>query len=245
MSHAADRGLTSTCGSATTLGSSHPATLDEQEDLAHVLASRGLLPRAEEVLRIVWGGRFKSLGPAHPLTSRALRELAEVLRRQGRKQEADTLLRKHRVHGLSTRHKRPVLPPCDVRTSIADERLPPGMEGRVFEGVHSLKDAGIAMGISAGGVGDIDKSAALLHRSLAARRKVWGDHHPKTREVHQHLRSLSEKRAVAGIEDVGEVDEPIPAGGFVALRLPETAPLLFRRTQSFSAFTRDLRCNTR
>lgn len=248
MSRAAERGLHSTCGSAKSLGSSHLATLDEQEDLALALAARGMLPRAEEAFRDVWGGRRKTLGPSHPATSRALRELAEVLRRQGCKQDADTLLRKHRVHGLNTRHKRPPLPLHKVTHIIEDTGLPSGMEAQTFEGVHTLKDAGIAMGSAANGVHDIDKSTAILHRSLAARRKVWGDHHPKTRAVHQHLRCLSDQRAVASMGEFGTespLQDSIPAGGFVTLRLPETSPLLFRRTQSSSALQSGPRCSTR
>lgn len=232
MTHAVERCLTSTCGSAKSLGSTHPATLDEQEDLAHTLAAQGLLSRAEEVLRGVWGGRLKALGPSHPLTSRALRELAEVLRRQGRREEADVLLRGHRVHGLNTRHKRPPLSVHKVTTEIEDEALPPGMEVQTFGGVHTLKDAALATGHASNAARDGDKSVALLHRALAARRKAWGDHHPKTRAAHQHLRCLHEKCGDLDMEST--MHGLSPAGGCVTLRLPDVGQPLLRRTRAHS-----------
>merc|ERR1712217_414261 len=93
-----------TFGTAKHVGPSHPMHFDQLHSFGGILARKGQLREAEEVLQEAWKGRQTALGDDHPQTHCTLRELAEVVRRSGRAHEAELLLQQQRCHGLSCRH---------------------------------------------------------------------------------------------------------------------------------------------
>jgi len=82
-----------------TLGSSHPHTLNAQNGLAVTLWRRGRLDESERLQRLTLSRMEATLGPAHADTRTVRDNLAIALRQTGRRGEAAALERQNTVRG--------------------------------------------------------------------------------------------------------------------------------------------------
>jgi Ca2+-binding EF-hand superfamily protein len=98
------KALDGTYGVQKVLGGKHPETLDQLQQLALTMSSRGRLSEAERLFTLAWEGRKGTLGADHPLTQKSLRDLADVQRRSGWTDSSQELLYQNSCHGFNTRH---------------------------------------------------------------------------------------------------------------------------------------------
>jgi tetratricopeptide (TPR) repeat protein len=148
------------------LGETHEDTLDTMSKVAALRYFKGDLPGAIEVSRRVYKLRTEGWGPEHEETIRAASSLAELLRRHGEQlvgagdaeegraivSEAQSLLE----HALQ------------VSTAAHGEKAPITLF--VMHNLAGFYDS----------QGDYERSVPLLERTLALRREVMLDDHPRT-----------------------------------------------------------------
>lgn len=84
-------------GRHSTLGPTHPETLEGLRDLSSVLLAAGKNEEAESAGRRALQGMQRAFGFEHPSTRQMLRQLQETYERRGDKEAANALLAEHRA----------------------------------------------------------------------------------------------------------------------------------------------------